>query len=113
MRPLPFDLDPRLWSALVGAGITELYEHQLAVWERSRAGAHVGVVTGTASGKTLAYALPVIAALLDDPHARALYLSPTKALAQDQARALKSLQLGRALRPALYDGDTDQSARAM
>ena len=111
--PFPDDLDPRLWSALVGAGITELYTHQLAVWERSRAGGHVGVVTGTASGKTLAYALPVIAALLDDPHARALYLSPTKALAQDQARALKALRLGRALRPALYDGDTDHGARAL
>ena len=107
--PFPDDLDPRLWSALVGGGITELYSHQREVWERSRTGAHVGVVTGTASGKTLAYALPVIAALLDDPHARALYLSPTKALAQDQARTLKSLHLGRALRPALYDGDTDHA----
>jgi DEAD/DEAH box helicase domain-containing protein len=111
--PFPDDLDPRLWSALVGSGITELYSHQLAVWERSRAGAHVGVVTGTASGKTLAYALPVVEALLQDPHARALYLSPTKALAQDQARTLRSLQLGRDLRPALYDGDTDRGARAM
>ncbi len=111
--PFPDDLDPRLWSALVGGGITELYSHQREVWDRSRTGAHVGVVTGTASGKTLAYALPVIAALLEDPHARALYLSPTKALAQDQARTLKSLHLGRALRPALYDGDTDQPARAM
>ncbi len=111
--PFPDDLDPRLWSALVGAGITELYAHQLAVWERSRAGAHVGVVTGTASGKTLAYALPVVAALLDDPHARALYLAPTKALAQDQARTLRALHLGRALRPALYDGDTDRAARAL
>ena len=111
--PFPDDLDPRLWSALVGGGITELYSHQREVWDRSRTGAHVGVVTGTASGKTLAYALPVIAALLSDPHARALYLSPTKALAQDQARTLKSLHLGRALRPALYDGDTDHPARAM
>ncbi len=111
--PFPDDLDPRLWSALVGGGITELYSHQREVWDRSRTGAHVGVVTGTASGKTLAYALPVIAALLDDPHARALYLSPTKALAQDQARTLRSLHLGRALRPALYDGDTDHAARAL
>jgi hypothetical protein len=76
--PFPDDLDPRLWSALVGGGITELYSHQREVWDRSRTGAHVGVVTGTASGKTLAYALPVIAALLEDPHARALYLSPTR-----------------------------------
>ncbi len=111
--PFPDDLDPRLWSALVGSGITGLYTHQREVWERSRRGAHVGVVTGTASGKTLAYALPVVAALLDDPHARALYLSPTKALAQDQARTLRALQLGRDLRPALYDGDTDQRSRAM
>jgi DEAD/DEAH box helicase domain-containing protein len=111
--PLPPDLDPRLWSGLVGRGITTLYPHQAAMWELARDGANAGVVTGTASGKTLAYALPVIQRLLDDRHARAFYLSPTKALAQDQARGLRDLGLGRALRPALYDGDVDASGRAM
>jgi DEAD/DEAH box helicase domain-containing protein len=111
--PLPDDLDPRLWSALVAGGITELYAHQAAVWERARDGGHVGVVTGTASGKTLAYALPVLQSLLTDRHARAIYLAPTKALAQDQARTIRALGLGRAVRPAMYDGDTDRGARAM
>jgi DEAD/DEAH box helicase domain-containing protein len=111
--PLPIDLDPRLWSGLVGNGITGLYAHQDAMWELARAGRHAGVVTGTASGKTLAYALPVVQHLLEERHARALYLSPTKALAQDQLRGLRELSLGRDLRPALYDGDVDQAARAM
>ena len=57
--PLPDDLDPRLWSALVGSGIAELYTHQAEVYRLAQTGAHVGVVTGTASGKTLAYALPL------------------------------------------------------
>ena len=61
----------------------------------------VGIATGTASGKTLAYAVPVLEKLLVEPHARALYLSPTKALAQDQARRLHALGLGRDLRVAL------------
>jgi DEAD/DEAH box helicase domain-containing protein len=111
--PFPDDLDPRLWSALVGNGITELHTHQAEVWRRARTGAHVAVVTGTASGKSLAYTLPVLQTLLADRHARALYLAPTKALAQDQARALRAYGLGRALRPALYDGDTDRGARAV
>ena len=100
-----------LWSALVGLGITEVYSTRRRSW-RARAGAHVGVVTGTASGKTLAYALPVLAALLADPHARALYLSPTKALAQDQARALRALGLGREL-PRRCTTATRPGARAM
>jgi DEAD/DEAH box helicase domain-containing protein len=112
-EPLPADLDPVLWSALVGLGIVEVYTHQAEVFRRSLAGAHVGVVTGTASGKTLAYALPILQRLVADPRARALYLAPTKALAQDQARALRGLGLTRVLTPALYDGDTPQGARAV
>lgn len=111
--PFPDDLDPRLRSALVAGGIASLYAHQGTVWERARGGGHVGIVTGTASGKTLAYALPVLQSLLADRHARALYLSPTKALAYDQARTIRGLALGRDVRPAMYDGDTDQAGRAM
>ncbi len=110
---LPDDLEPRLRSGLVGRGIDQLYAHQAEVWRLARAGHHVGVVTGTASGKTLAYQLPMLQTLLDDPHARAFYLAPTKALAQDQARGVRDLGLGRAIRPAMYDGDVDRAARAM
>src|SRR6185503_6872887 len=69
--------------------------------------------TGTASGKTLSYNLPVFASLLQDPNARALYLFPTKALAQDQFSNLQALAISlQSLNPAIYDGDTPQSARS-
>src|SRR6187549_3179694 len=68
------------------------------------------VSTGTASGKTLAFNLPVLNALAEEPKLRALYLYPTKALAQDQARALAAFKLPR-LRPAIYDGDTETERR--
>jgi DEAD/DEAH box helicase domain-containing protein len=111
--PLPDGLDRRLLRALRGRGIDRLWTHQAATYEAARAGRHVGVVTGTASGKSLAYGLPVLQTLLTDRHARALYLAPTKALAQDQARTLRLFGLGRDLRPALYDGDTDLGSRAL
>ena len=111
--PLPADLDPRLAAALARRGVTRLYEHQLAVYDAAARGAHVGVVTGTASGKSLAYGLPVLQRLLADRHARALYLAPTKALAQDQVRGLHALGLGRDLRAAIYDGDTDPAGRSL
>jgi DEAD/DEAH box helicase domain-containing protein len=109
---IPDDLHPRLRDALRRRGIERLWSHQARAWELARAGRHVGVVTGTASGKSLAYGLPVLQRLLDDPHARAIYLAPTKALAQDQARGLFALGLGADLRPALYDGDTAPAARS-
>ncbi len=109
---LPPTLEPRIGAALRRAGIERLYAHQAAAFSAAAAGAHVGIVTGTASGKTLAYALPALDHLLRDRHARALYLSPTKALAQDQARALIALGLGSDVRVALYDGDTPPSERA-
>ena len=71
----------------------------------------VVVTTGTASGKSLCFNLPMLDVLCSTPRARALYLYPTKALAQDQARALHALQL-KALRPAIYDGDTPRAERA-
>ena len=107
--PFPGDLDPRVQSALIGAGISGLYGHQADVWEAAQRGEHVCVSTGTASGKSLAFTLPVLAAVCERRTARALYIYPTKALAQDQARALRAYGLG--LRPAVYDGDTPREQR--
>jgi len=98
--PLPDALDPRVRAA---TGRDRLWTHQRHVWDAAARGEHVLVATGTASGKTLAFNLPVLDALVRDPHARALYLYPTKALAQDQFRMLSGLALVRA---AIYDGDT-------
>jgi len=110
VEPLPDDLDPRVASALVGVGVTALYRHQAEAWEAARRGENVVVTTGTASGKSLAFNLPVLDAIAREPKTRALYLYPTKALAQDQSRALAELRL-KGLRPAIYDGDTPAEAR--
>jgi DEAD/DEAH box helicase domain-containing protein len=110
LEPLPDDLDPLVASALVGTGVTALYRHQAETWEAARRGENVVVTTGTASGKSLAFNLPVLDALAREPKTRALYLYPTKALAQDQARALAELRL-KGLRPAIYDGDTASERR--
>ena len=107
---LPDDLDPAVVSALVGCGITGLYRHQTEAWEAAGRGEDVIVTTGTASGKSLAFTLPVLDGIAREPKARALYLYPTKALAQDQARSLAAFRL-RALRPAIYDGDTETERR--
>jgi DEAD/DEAH box helicase domain-containing protein len=108
--PMPESVHPKLREALARQGIAELYTHQAAAWETARRGEHVLVTTGTASGKTLAFNLPVLDALAADPKNRALYLYPTKALAQDQARALGVLEVPR-VRAAIYDGDTPQERR--
>jgi DEAD/DEAH box helicase domain-containing protein len=109
--PLPDDLHPAVRDALEGAaGIRSLYVHQAEAWERSADGPVV-VTTGTASGKSLCFNLPTLDVLHRDRHARALYLYPTKALAQDQARALHALGLP-GIRPAIYDGDTPRGERA-
>ena len=107
---IPSDLHPRLAEALAGSGITELYSHQANALTAARLGDHVLVATGTASGKSLAFNLPVLDALAAEPKLRALYLYPTKALAQDQARVLHALRVSR-LRPAIYDGDTETERR--
>ena len=112
--PFPADLNPDLVAALQRTGIGQLYIHQAQAWEAARRGEHLVVVTPTASGKTLCYNLPVLSALFRDPSARALYLFPTKALAQDQAAELAELS---ALLPdpadaAIYDGDTPSASRA-
>jgi DEAD/DEAH box helicase domain-containing protein len=110
LRDMPADLHPRVHEALRSRGITELYSHQEAAFAAARAGRHVLIATGTASGKSLAFNLPVLDALAVEPKLRALYLYPTKALAQDQARALSELAVPR-IRAAIYDGDTEPERR--
>jgi DEAD/DEAH box helicase domain-containing protein len=105
--PIPDDLHPLVRAALP---FDSLYTHQRETWDAARRGEHVMVTTGTASGKTLAFNLPVLDAVAHDPKLRTLYLYPTKALAQDQARTLASFQLPRT-RAAIYDGDTPTEQR--
>jgi DEAD/DEAH box helicase domain-containing protein len=109
-EPFPDDLDPRVASALVAQGITALYTHQAEAWEALRTGGHAIVTTSTASGKSLAFNLPVLDLLAREPKSRALYLYPTKALAQDQARALQAFGV-KGVKPAIYDGDTESERR--
>lgn len=114
--PFPSDMHPALVTALRARGISQLYSHQVLAWRAAQAGEHAIIVTGTASGKTLCYTLPVLDRLLREPDARALYLFPTKALAQDQkdelARLIASLPEGVAApAAATYDGDTPTDAR--
>ena len=92
-------------------GITAPWRHQVEAAELAHAGEHVVIATGTASGKSLAYQLPVLATLLADPRATALYLAPTKALAADQLRAVGELGPRRAYARPAYDGDTPQAER--
>jgi len=111
----PAGLDPRLIAALRARDTAPLYSHQAAAVEAALHGENVVIVTGTASGKTLCYNLPVLNGLLADPEARALYLFPTKALAQDQAAALgallESAQAVEQIPVRTYDGDTPQTQR--
>src|ERR1700682_5932622 len=111
--PLPPDLRPELVTALAGRGIHRLYTHQADAYSAVRRGRHLVVVTPTASGKTLCYNLPVLQRLLEDPQRRALYLFPTKALAQDQLAELSALKHGLPieLRADTYDGDTPPGRR--
>src|SRR5439155_5660343 len=102
LQPLPAELDGRAREAI---GVPALYSHQAEAWAAAARGEHVVVTTGTASGKTLAFNLPVLDGLARDPKQRALYLYPTKALAQDQARALAAYGVP-GMRAAIYDGDT-------
>ena len=114
--PFPDDLDPRLQEALRTRGIPQFYTHQAEAVAHAIAGRHVVIVTPTASGKTLCYNAPVLDAILKDPSARALYLFPTKALAQDQLAELHHLAQiigtgGDEIGVFTYDGDTPQDAR--
>jgi DEAD/DEAH box helicase domain-containing protein len=108
--PIPDELDPKVRAALDAAGIDQLFTHQADAWDAAARGEHLVVATGTASGKTLAFNLPVLDSLAREPKGRALYLYPTKALAQDQVRSLNELKPP-GIKPAIYDGDTESSRR--
>jgi DEAD/DEAH box helicase domain-containing protein len=111
LTPVPAELGPNVRRALHEAGITELYAHQADALDAVFRGPTI-ITTGTASGKSLCFQLPTLEVLSSDPTARALYLYPTKALAQDQARALHGFGLHKQIRPAIYDGDTPRAERA-
>jgi DEAD/DEAH box helicase domain-containing protein len=109
---MPEDMPPSIVLALRARGIEHLYRHQALAWDAARAGRHVLVATPTASGKTLCYTAPVLASVLANK-AKALYLFPTKALAQDQVAEL--LEINRAgelgVKAFTFDGDTPGDAR--
>jgi len=111
--PLPADLDPRLAGALRARGIGELFTHQRDAYAAVRRGEHVVAVTPTASGKTMCYNLPVLQSLLERESGRALYLFPTKALAQDQVAELQELAdaMEVDIKTHTYDGDTPPTVR--
>ncbi len=124
---LPTDLHPSLSTALQDLGISSLYSHQAQTWSHFNKGNNVVIVTGTASGKSLAYNIPVFDSLQRDNNARALYIHPTKALSQDQLSIL--LTIRRSIQNssgnsqneissqipefdiAIYDGDTPTHIR--
>jgi DEAD/DEAH box helicase domain-containing protein len=107
---LPEELNSVVQGALANVGIDHLYAHQAEALYSAFENPTI-VTTGTASGKSLCFQLPTLEVLTADRTARALYLYPTKALAQDQARALHSFGLHKAIRPAIYDGDTPRQER--
>ena len=110
---IPPAVDPRLRAALDKRGISRLYVHQADAFDQIAAGRNVVIVTPTASGKTLCYNLPVLDLVLRDPGARAMYLFPTKALAEDQLHEFQTAveEMGSEIRAFTYDGDTPQDAR--
>jgi DEAD/DEAH box helicase domain-containing protein len=111
--------EPEVVRAFADRGITRPWQHQRAAADLAHAGRHVVISTGTASGKSLAYQLPILNALATDPRARVLYLSPTKALGHDQLRAAHALTAaiprlgdpGFAVAPSAYDGDSPTEVR--
>lgn len=107
-EPLPSELQ----TALEKQGVRRLYKHQAEALEAARNGENFVVITSTASGKTLCYNLPVLEKLLSDPTARALYIFPTKALAQDQLGKLSMFPTTDILHTSTYDGDTPTSLRS-
>ena len=115
--PYPEGTDERLIAALSGRGVEQLYTHQAEAFEHVLAGRNVVAITPTASGKTLCYNGPVLNAILQDAATRALYIFPTKALAQDQLAELHALSElvmhGTDLQIGVftYDGDTPSDAR--
>ncbi|WP_273126029.1 DEAD/DEAH box helicase [Bacillus weihaiensis] len=110
---IPLDLDSRLKEALNRRGINQLYSHQNEAYEFAKKGQHFVAVTPTASGKTLCYNLPVLQKILEDENSRALYLFPTKALAQDQKSEMNELisEMDVNINSYTYDGDTSPAIR--
>ncbi|GAA4659048.1 DEAD/DEAH box helicase [Gordonia humi] len=111
----PAWVDPRVRDAFRERGLAAPWRHQVEAADHAYAGRHVCVCTGTASGKSLAYQLPILTTFAQDPNATALYLSPTKALGADQLRAAAQIVADipslRHLQPSAYDGDTDTELR--
>jgi DEAD/DEAH box helicase domain-containing protein len=107
----PPQLHPDVLAALQRMGVERLYSHQAEALHAATAGPTI-ITTGTASGKSMCFNLPTLHILSEQARARALYLYPTKALAQDQARALAAFGLTKRVRPAIYDGDTPREARS-
>jgi len=108
---MPDLLSPRVQQVLKGLGIEQLYSHQAEAVSHLLAGHNTGIVTSTASGKTLCYNLAVLEAFERQRTSRALYVFPTKALAQDQLRKLRELEADLFLHAATYDGDTPRQDR--
>lgn len=111
--PFPRELDSRLRSAFEKRGIQQLYSHQATAFAASFRQEDIVVVTPTASGKTLCYNLPVLQSILNNNSNRAIYLFPTKALAQDQMTDLAATiqEIGADIKTYTFDGDTPQDAR--
>jgi DEAD/DEAH box helicase domain-containing protein len=114
-QPLFGEIDPPLPGVLIerltAKGIDDLYLHQVQAIEKVRQGIHTVMVSGTASGKSLGYQAPIVEAILENPRTSALLMFPTKALAQDQLRALQDLRIP-GLVAATYDGDTSTENRS-
>src|SRR5271170_3688962 len=116
-RPWPTWVEPDVLQAFTDRGISSPWAHQVQAADLAHAGRHVVISTGTASGKSLAYQLPILNTLATDPRARALYISPTKALGHDQLRAAHTLtaaipRLGD-VAPTAYDGDSPAEVRRL
>ncbi len=108
--PWPAWVSPELRERLESQGVRAPWRHQVEAAQLARDGSHVVVATGTASGKSLAYQLPALTRLAEDPRACVLYLAPTKALARDQLTSVADLA-DPSVRPAAYDGDTPMEER--
>ncbi|WP_448611378.1 DEAD/DEAH box helicase [Geodermatophilus sp. URMC 60] len=108
--PWPAWVSPELRERLGAQGVSAPWRHQVEAAQLARDGSHVVVATGTASGKSLAYQVPALTRLAEDPRACVLYLAPTKALARDQLASVAELA-DPSVRPAAYDGDTPMEER--
>ncbi|SFI32304.1 DEAD/DEAH box helicase domain-containing protein [Paenibacillus sp. UNC496MF] len=113
LRPVPDRVDARIRDALARRGIEALYTHQHSAFEAVNKGENIVAVTPTASGKTMCYNLPVLQAIAADASSRALYIFPTKALAQDQKSELNEIiaEMGIDIKSYTYDGDTAPTIR--